>query len=99
MIEALHGGEVRSLYATTSAGCAAPAPGAARPSSESASADADARHGLLLIGRITCLPAERAADLLSQTSRPSGAEVDHGFALHVLARVIVVIGERRVESA
>src|SRR5688572_32132431 len=93
MIEPLHGGEVLLLGAATGARS-----GAALPSSESASADAYARHGLLLISRIAGAPAERAAELLSQPLRPAGAEVDDGFALHVLARVIVVIGERDRKS-
>src|SRR5262245_38935223 len=96
MIEPLHGGEVLLLGAATrprSRGS-----GAALPSSESASADADARHGPLLVSRIAGAPPERAAELLSQPLRAAGAEVDDGFAPHVLARVIVVIGEWRVEA-
>src|SRR5262245_30853241 len=98
MIEALHGGEVRRLNAAASAGCRAPGAGAARPSSESAPADANTGDGLLLIGRVATAPAERASELLPQSLRPIGSEVDDGFALHVLARVIIVIGERRVEA-
>src|SRR5215813_1937504 len=98
MIEALNGGEVRRLYSAAPAGCGAPGPGAARPSSESASADADARYGLLLISRVASAPAERAAELRPQSLWPVCAQVDDGFALHVLARVIIVIGERRVEA-
>src|SRR5262249_54169605 len=97
MIEALDGGEVRRLYSAAPAGCGAPG-SAARPSSESPSADADARRRLLLISRVASAPAERAAELLPQSLWAACAQVDDGFALHVLARVIIVIGERRVEA-
>src|SRR5262245_16385606 len=95
MIEALHGGEVRRLYAA-SPGCGAPA--AALPSTESSSADAYARHRLFLFSRVASAPAERAAELLPQSLGAVCAQVDDGFALHVLARVIIVIGQRRVEA-
>src|SRR5262249_14712495 len=88
------------LYAAAPSGrgapgaCAAPGALAARPSSESA--DADARRRLLLISRVAGAPAERAAELLPQSIRAVCAKVDDGFALHVLARLIIVIGGRRV---
>src|SRR5262245_32896435 len=99
MIQPLHGGEVRRLDAAASARSGGPGgTGAARPSSEFASAYADARKGLLLISRIAGAPAKQAAELRPQPFRPIGAEVYDGFAFHVLARVIIVIGERRVET-
>src|SRR5262245_29269295 len=98
MIEALHGGEVRRLEASPSAGRCGARASASRPSSESASADAYASHGLLLIGGVAGAPAKRPAELLSQSLRSVGAEIDDGFAFYILAGVIVVLGERRVEA-
>src|SRR5262245_64663505 len=98
MIKPLHCGEVRRLDAAASTRPGRRRAGASLPSSESAPADANAGDCLLLIGRVASAPAERAAELRPQSLRPTGAEVDDGFALHFLARVIAMIGERRVEA-
>src|SRR5262249_50441050 len=94
MIQSLRGGEIPLLDAAT-----AGAPGsAALPSAESASSNADARDGLSLLEGVSRAPEERATKLVPQPFRPIAAEVDDGLALHVLAGVIIVIGERRVEA-
>src|SRR5262249_3976419 len=97
-LEARAGGAAAGLHAPPPP--AGPPPGACPPlpSSESASADADARRRLLLISRVASAPAERAAELRPQSLWAVCAQVDDGFALHVLARVIILIGERRVEA-
>src|SRR5262245_44842313 len=98
MVQPLHGGEFLRLDASAGAGPGGPGASSALPSAESASANADARDGLSLIGGVSSATAERAAELRPQPLRPIGAEVDDRLALHVLARVIIVIGERRVEA-
>ncbi|MCG3160307.1 MAG: hypothetical protein JMDDDDMK_01376 [Acidobacteria bacterium] len=93
MIQPLHGSEIRLLAAASALSAAA-----SRPPAESAPSDADTCDGLSLIGGVTSAPTERAAELWSQSFRPTGAEVDDNFAFHILARVIIVIGQRRIET-